>query len=102
MNGQTGKMVGAVPYVKKKAYAMFGILATIFCIVFSLIGAYLTPAVITYADEGKDIFVYFGLIGLAIYHTWFTAIKKYKAMLVSIGLTRSGTTSRFVRERQDR
>ena len=102
VNGQTGKMVGAVPYVKKKAYAMFGILATIFCIVFSLIGAYLTPAVITYADEGKDIFVYFGLIGLAIYHTWFTAIKKYKAMLVSIGLTRSGTTSRFVRERQDR
>ena len=102
VNGQTGKMVGAVPYEKKKAYAVFGGLAVLFCVLFAIIGAFLTPAVLYDSEEGKTIAYYFALIGLAIFSTWSVAIAKYKAMLVSIGLTRSGTTSRFVRERQDR
>lgn len=102
VNGQTGKMVGAVPYEKKKAYAVFGGLAVLFCALFAIIGAFLTPAVLYDSEEGKTIAYYFALIGLAIFSTWSVAIAKYKAMLVSIGLTRSGTTSRFVRERQDR
>lgn len=102
VNGQTGKMVGAVPFVKKKAAAMFGVLATLFCIVFSILGYYLTPAVLEYSDNGRVVGFYVSAIGLAMYSTWSIAIKKYKAMMTSIGLTRSGTTSRYVKERQDK
>ena len=102
VNGQTGKMVGAVPFVKKKAGILFGGLAAIFCILFGIIGAHLTPAVIQYSDDGRIIGFYVSAIGLAIYSTWSIAIKKYKAMITSIGLTRSSTTSKFVRERQDK
>ncbi|MCR5249479.1 MAG: hypothetical protein K6E50_02600 [Lachnospiraceae bacterium] len=99
VNGQTGKMVGAVPFVKKKAYFTFAALAALFCVIFVLAGAFLTPLVMKHADDGRVIGAYFGAIGLGIWGTWTGAIKRYKAMMVSIGLTSSKTTSRFVRER---
>ena len=102
VNGQTGKMVGAVPFVKKKAFTVFGILAVLFCTIFAIIGAWLTPALLEHADDGRIFGMYFMLTGLGIYKTWSVAIKKYKAMMVSIGLTTSNTTSKFVRERAGR
>ncbi len=101
VNGQTGKMVGAVPYVKKKAVSLLGVLSVLFCLILATIGAWLTPHVLT-SDEGRLVSTYFILIGLGIVTTWSTAIKKYKAMLVSIGLTRSGTTNKYVSERAGR
>lgn len=101
VNGQTGKMVGAVPYVKKKAYAMFAVLAAVFCVALAMLGAYITPGVLD-SDEGRVVGGYFSIVALAIYSTWSIAISKYKAMLKSIGLTQSGTTSKFVRERADK
>ena len=102
VNGQTGKMVGAVPFVKKKAFTVFGILAVLFCTLFAIIGAWLTPALLEHADDGRIFGMYFMLTGFGIYKTWSVAIKKYKAMMVSIGLTTSNTTSKFVRERAGR
>lgn len=102
VNGQTGKMVGAVPFVKRKVYTMFGILAVLFCALFAILGAWLTPAILENVDDGRTVALYFTIIGFAIYWAWSTAIKKYKAMMVSIGLTTSSTTSKFVRERAGR
>ena len=99
VNGQTGKTVGAVPFDKKKAYLTFAALAILFCVIFALIGAYLTPVLMEDGDDGRLVIAYFGAIGIALYSIWSGAIKKYKAMMVSIGLTTSGKISRFVRER---
>ena len=102
VNGQTGKMVGAVPFVKKKAFSLFGVLSVLFGILFATIGSFLTPLVMTKFDDGRPVMMYYCLIGLAIFSTWSVAIKKYKAMLVSIGLTRSGVTNKYVSERAGR
>ena len=103
VNGQTKKMVGAVPYVKKKAIALFAILTVVCCVTFAAIGAAVTPFVLSDIDgDARIIGAYFGLIGLGIITTWTTAIKQYRALNTSIALTRSGITSRYVRERQDR
>ncbi|MBP5609134.1 MAG: hypothetical protein J6X66_12835, partial [Lachnospiraceae bacterium] len=64
--------------------------------------AWLTPLIMSDLDDSRPIALYFCLIGAAIFRTWSVAVKKYKAMLVSIGLTRSGTTSRYVSERAGR
>ncbi len=102
VNGQTGKTVGAVPFEKRKAYTMLGGLAVLLCTIFAIIGAFLTPVIMENADDGRIIYTYFAMAGFGIYATWSAAIKKYKAMMVSIGLTTSSTTSRFVRERSGR
>ena len=102
VNGQTGKMVGAVPFVKKKAFSLFGLLALVGCLAFAIIGAWLTPVVMTEFDDGRAIGMYYFLIGAAVFRTWSVAIKEYKAMLLSIGLTRSGITNKYVSERAGR
>ena len=103
VNGQTKKMVGAVPYVKKKAIALFVVLAIACCITFAAIGAAVTPFVLSdFDDDGRIVGAYFAFIGLGIVTTWTTAIKQYRALNTSIALTRSGITSKYVRERQDR
>ena len=106
VNGQTGKMVGAVPYVKAKAYATFGILAAILCAILAPLGGIVTRFILTdvLADEDgfKAVIMYFIFAGLAIFMSWSTAWKKHQAFRKSVELTRSGVTSRFVKERQDR
>ena len=99
VNGQTGKMVGAVPFVKRKAFSVFALLATLFCAAFAAIGAWFTPWLMENCDEERIVAAYFMFLGLGIYLTWHNAIKRFKAMKVSIGLTTSGKTSSFVRER---
>jgi hypothetical protein len=56
------------------------------------------------ADEDgfKAVIMYFIFAGLAIFMSWSTAWKKHQAFRKSVELTRSGVTSRFVKERQDR
>lgn len=105
MNGQTGKIVGAVPFIKQKAYIRFILLAIVFCVLFAVIGSILTPYVMNSIDgddSEKIVGAYFAGIAAALYRTWPVAIQKYKALMLSIKLTRSKTTSRFVRERTER
>ena len=92
-------MVGAVPFVKRKAFSVFALLATLFCAAFAAIGAWFTPWLMENCDEERIVAAYFMFLGLGIYLTWHNAIKRFKAMKVSIGLTTSGKTSSFVRER---
>jgi len=102
VNGQTGKMVGAVPCVKAKAWATFVILAVLLCAVLTPLGAVLMHGL--FRLEGKDSgkMIAYALTGAALAIAWFwsRAIRKYNAFKESVALTRSGTTSRFVRERQ--
>ena len=105
MNGQTGKIVGAVPFIKKKVYIRFILLAILFCVLFAIIGAISMPYIMNMrssSDTGKIGGLYFAGIFAALCRTWPVATRKYKALMLSIKLTQSKTTSRFVRERTER
>ena len=109
VNGQTSKMVGAVPFVKKKAVAVFAALAAVFCTILSILFTYansLCGYMLTHSrgngnSVGKVIAYY--ILGIAFLYgwTWVTAIKRYRHMKECIGLTCANTTNRFVKERQD-
>lgn len=102
VNGQTGKMVGAVPYVRVKAWVTFVILAVICCVALTPLGGLILDSLFQGSDNGKSIGGFFALTIAGIAGFWSSAYKKYKALQTSIALTRLGTTSRFVKERQDR
>ena len=102
VNGQTEKMVGAVPYVKAKAYATFGVLAAVLCTILTPLLAVISNAILTEDTDGRGIGGFFTITIAAIIGFWTSAIKKRRALDTSIALTRSGITSRFVKERQDR
>ncbi|MBO4651878.1 MAG: hypothetical protein J5649_01005 [Lachnospiraceae bacterium] len=111
VNGQTKKMVGAVPFVKKKAAAVFAALAVVFCIILSILFTYANSMcgyILSHSNgsssnsAGKIVGYY--IVGIAFLYgwTWITAIKRYRHMERCIGLTCANTTNRFVKERQDR
>ena len=102
LNGQTGKMVGALPVVKKKVYWEFAVMAVIFCAVLATLGVWLTPLFMgrMYTrDDGGLISMFLTVVGTSIYWPWYVAVKKYKEMKISLGLTRSGSNTRLARER---
>ncbi|MBR6476899.1 MAG: hypothetical protein IKS85_00485 [Lachnospiraceae bacterium] len=102
VNGQTGKMVGAVPFVKAKVIATFALLAIVLCGTLIPGLAFATNGILTGDVEGKTIAGYFSFLAIAIVFVWKGAVERYRAMQDSVALTRSGTASRFVRERADR
>lgn len=104
VNGQTRKMVGAVPYVKKKAASLFAIMAAVFCPILAVVFSYLNYLMgrIWAMNDDSDIPAYYiAIIVLLFGWTWVAAIRKYKQMKKSIGLTCATSTNRFVKERQD-
>ena len=106
VNGQTKKMVGAVPCVKWKAWLTFAILAVILCGLLvpgsAMIVNYLLLQTRYSSDSWKMVlYIIVGAIMINVW-VWRSAIKKYRAFKESVALTRSGNMSRFVRERQDK
>lgn len=102
VNGQTGKMVGALPYVKNKTYAAFGILAGALSAVILPISVMISKAVLYDFSDGRTLGAYFVLTPILAFTVWIRAIKKYKAYEQSVNLTMSGATSKFVKERADK
>ena len=106
MNGQTKKIVGAVPCVKWKVWLTFAILAIVLCgFLVPTCGGIIHSLVQTtrYNSGIWELYLYIFIFGGALLvWVWRSAIKKYLAFKESVKLTRSGTTSRFVGERQDK
>ncbi|MBR6020000.1 MAG: hypothetical protein IK055_07285 [Lachnospiraceae bacterium] len=110
VNGQTKKMVGAVPFVKAKAYAMFAGMAVVLCTVLSVLFScanYLCGyAVANTRGNGNGVgrlIGYYVVFIIFLYGwTWVTAVKRYRHMKKCISLTCANSTNRFVKERQDR
>ncbi|MCR4697714.1 MAG: hypothetical protein K5654_10435 [Lachnospiraceae bacterium] len=103
VNGQTAKMVGAVPYVKKKVYAVFISLA----LALSFIGVIALMAIsrVMFFNVGLDekiTWVFIGLVIMAIAFLWSGAIKNYKSLMKSLSLTTASRINKFAKERQDR
>lgn len=93
VNGQTGKVVGAVPFAKKKLISMFVIIA----ILASFICTLLMSALLSSEVDG-DIFGFIGIAGFIMYSTGIGAFNSVKK---NIELTKAQKTNRFVRDRQE-
>jgi len=94
VNGQTGKVIGAVPYDKPKVTTLFTTLA----IISSIIATIFSNAMLTGTDEvGKAMGVLF-IIAFSCYSIGARTFKKIKR---SIELSKSTTMNDFVKDRQE-
>jgi len=97
VNGQTGKVVGAVPFNKAKVNFLFwaiGILAAIICTVI----AYGLIAASDFDDDIMELIVYACFGGFLM---WSTGASKLKKVKESIELSRSSKMNSFVKDRQE-
>lgn len=103
VNGQTGKMVGAVPYVKAKAYGIFFFTALILC----FLGVVVCTALSSFffIDVGFDekiTWVYAVGLPIVIFLIANGAKNRIQAMKKSLSLTTANKINKFAKERQDR
>ena len=95
VNGQTGKVVGAVPFTKDKLIALFIAIAVIATILFTFIGMLLFNQ---YVDTDGRLLV-MALMGIiAVYST---GIAAYTSVSRNIKLSKAQKTVKYVKERQD-
>ena len=110
VNGQTRKMVGAVPFDKKKALFVFLAFSALFCLIFGFLGGYLMDG-LWYAETHRSrrssnnndgSVKIFGFWVISTVLLWYRAVKRYLSMKKSIELSRSRTNNRLAKERQDK
>lgn len=96
VNGQTGKIVGAVPFVKKKAAALFLVLGIPLSVLLTfLFSILLDEPTNEYGFRLTGMLIMAGVIFLAC------GIDYLKKIRVSTELTGLTATNRFVKERQE-
>lgn len=108
VNGQTGKVVGAVPYIKSRVTALFALFAALFVPMFSVLFAFFHRILVFLFTEGDDfeavgdgVVYYIALLVMLFGWTWTKAWMDYRKMKESIALTCAYSTDRLVKERQD-
>lgn len=97
VNGQTGKVVGAVPFDKTKLVSMFVTLAVVSSIIFTIFMSFLLNGNMDGESLG-DLIAIIGAVGFFFYAT---GIGAFNSVRKNIELTKASRTAKFVRERQD-
>lgn len=107
VNGQTKKMVGAVPISKFKAILTFVILSVLFCFPLRFLGGVLVEYMgytgkysSHSADDPIGSLLAFWVI--ATIFLWYWALKKYFAFRKSVDLSQSSVHDTLTKERQDK
>ncbi len=95
VNGQTGKVVGAVPFAKDKLVAVFMAIAIVSTLVFSVLGMFFFNQ---YVDIDVRVLV---MAFVGIITAYSTGIAAFVSVNRNIKLTKAKKTARFVKERQD-
>ncbi len=95
VNGQTAKVVGAVPFAKDKLIILFVIIAVVAALLFSLLGMLLFNGYVE--TDGRVLIM--ALIGVVTVYS--TGIAAYTSVFRNIKLTKAKKTVRYVKERQD-
>ena len=103
VNGQTGKMVGAVPFVKANVIGVF----SLFFVVIGLMSVLIITALshlffIQIGFDSKLTFIFLVGIPIGTFAVAYGAYKKYLAMAKSMELTNAKQINRFAKERTDR
>ncbi len=103
VNGQTGKMVGAVPFVKAKAAAVFALLSLLMCPVGIALNVFISQ-ILFFNDEINDKLTGTYAIGVPvlIFLIAGAGFKSYKAMMKSLNLTTEKRINKYAKERQDK
>lgn len=101
VNGQTGKMVGAVPFVKAKAYGIFAGLSVVLSLVLIPLLSFIYYILWDPKDVNKVFFGFIILVLCAIIFVWSGSIKTIKRINESIDLTNSKSNNKYMKERQD-
>ena len=94
VNGQTGKVIGAVPYNKKKVTSFFAILA----IISSFAATFFSYGLITGTRDISKIVICL-LMGALLMFTGGTG--QFAKVKRSISLSKSSTMNHFVKDRQE-
>lgn len=92
VNGQTGKIVGAVPFDKVKLCLIFALIAFLATIIFTFLLVFLIKL------KDANMFVVYVTSAVIMYTTGLGAFKSVKK---NIKLTKARRTNRFVKERQE-
>lgn len=95
VNGQTGKVVGAVPFTKDKLIALFIGIAVIASIICSFIARFIFNE---YVDMDGRLLVLALMAVIAVYST---GIAAYTSVFKNIKLTKAKKTASYVKERQE-
>ncbi|WP_248404901.1 zinc ribbon domain-containing protein [Butyrivibrio fibrisolvens] len=100
VNGQTGKVIGGIPWDQKRFWVVFAILAVILSLItLPIIGSFLDYESVRRSSSsiGKMIIsMVFTIIAISV-----TGIKKLKKVLSSIRLTSEKSLTRYVSKRQN-
>lgn len=95
VNGQTGKVVGAVPFNKAKVNAIFWLIG----VVASFFLTFIVYGLLHVEDEDIGELIMYGCVGGFI--MWSTGVSKLKKVKKSIELSRSSKMNHFVKDRQE-
>lgn len=95
VNGQTGKVIGAVPYDKPKVTIWFIVIG---CIA-SIISSFLTCGL--FLRDGGELDKSIGMILIFIGTMVFLGFLSFRNVKKSVALTRAKETNTFVKERQE-
>lgn len=98
VNGQTGKVIGAVPFVKEKVIALFALIAAASSVLVTLLSRLMLPAMLEEIDDTGKLFI---LIIAGIVAMYGVGLKCFADVKRSIELTKAKATNRFVKDRQE-
>lgn len=107
VNGQTGKMVGAVPFSKFGMIATFILISSLFSLVFVPVSSNLATSLWELISEVSNFFVIFFAIYIIAFVASFAvisgfAIKIYTEFKKKISITSSEESNRYMNERQEK
>jgi len=107
VNGQTGKMVGAVPWERKRMGLTFALLSVVFSailapLLFMGFNVFNSMSDRVTLNGVEALVLSIAVMVLITAHFLRLAIKKHMAFNESVRLTQSTHTNKFVKERQDK
>jgi len=101
VNGQTGKLVGAVPFNKKKVVAIMITLFIILALILTPLGLALgSGCAASSTEEFEDLLIGGGIAVVVLFVIFGAGIGNFKSVMESIRMTKGKAMDKFVKDRQ--
>ncbi len=99
VNGQTGKIIGAVPFHKGKVVSLYILFASLFSAIAFPFSWFAVDYVVNGTGDKRATFLVFMCVGAGA--MLMAGIRLFKKTIKSIGLTKAKRTEAFVKDRQE-